>query len=139
MNLINLQPSFLLPLSADLMGYYFFIHNKGQMYFPKKDGVFGSSFFYKPIQSIHARNKKYGQSYRLEQTHLKILRTENQICDDGNSEPNTTMCITRHLEKTVGCSMGMLGTDPHMERYHLMIHCMPSCSMIQSFILGAIT
>ena len=118
------------------MEFFFFVHNKGQMYVPKKDGIFGSSFFRRHIPAL---NKKYGQSYRLDRTHMKIMRTKNQICDERNSEPNTTMCITRHLEKTVGCSMGMLGTDPHMERYHLMIHCMPSCTMIQSFILGAIT
>ena len=83
------------------------------MYFPRRDGAFGSFFFYKQLP---ATNKRYGQEYRLEQTHLKILRTKNQVCDEGTSEPNTTICITRHLEKMVGCSIGMAGADPNIER-----------------------
>ena len=89
------------------------------MYIPKRDGAFGSSYFKKHIPD---HTKRYSQRYSLERTHMKLLRTKNQECDDKNSEPNTTICITRHLEKTVGCSLGMQGGDPHIERYHLKIH-----------------
>ena len=89
------------------------------MYFPKKDGIFGSSYFYKDMPAHRYGHKRFGQTYRLDRTHWKIMRTKDQICDEGNSEPNTTMCITRHLENKVGCSIGMLGADPHIERYHL--------------------
>ena len=92
------------------------------MYFPKKDGIFGSSYFYKDMPAHRYGHKRFGQTYRLDRTHWKIMRTKDQICDEGNSEPNTTMCITRHLENKVGCSIGMLGADPHIERYHLKIH-----------------
>ena len=133
--IINLQPSFLMPIPADLVGFYFFTHNKGQMYFPRRDGAFGSSFLFREFP---ANNKRYGQAYKLEQTHLKMLRTENQVCDEGTSEPNTTLCITRHCERTVGCSIGMAGADPNIRRCHEMIFHM-SCIIIKSCILGAIT
>ena len=119
-NIIDPQPSFVVPFFPNTRGIYFFIHNKGQMYFPKKDGTFGSAFFY---INIHDRTRRYSQSYRLGRTHMKLLRTKSQACDDDeNSEPNTTMCITRHLERAAGCSMGMEGGDPHVERYNLMVH-----------------
>ena len=104
------------------------------MYFPRKDGLFGSYFFYEDIPD---RKKMFSKSYSLERTHLKILNTKNQPCDEGDSKPNTTTCITRHLEKEVGCSMGTYGSDPKMERYHFLNE--SSCTFNQLCILGAIT
>ena len=130
----NLQPSFVIPFFPNTRGIIFFIHNRGQMYSFKKDGTFGSFFFHK---NIHDNSRMYTQSYRLERTHVKLLRTQNQECDDDeNSVPNTTMCITRYLEKTAGCSMGMQGGDPHLERYNLIIHPRGHPFMISAKFLG---
>ena len=112
MNFI-LQPSFFLPISADTRGFYIFIHNQGQMYTPKLDGGFGSFFFHIRIPDP---TRRYGQTYRLERTHMKLLKTKNQVCDDENTKPNTTLCITTYFEKAVGCSIGMRGGEPNIER-----------------------
>ena len=112
------QPIILLRVPVGNMGFFFFIHNKGQMYFPRFDEAFGSFYFYREISYPPPNYKVYHhmQSYRLERTHWKTLNTENQRCDEGNSVPNTTKCITRYLEQTVGCSMGLYGSDPGMKR-----------------------
>ena len=88
------------------------------MYIPKLDEAFGSFYFHTRIPD---QNRSYGQTYRLERTHMKQLKTKNQVCDDENSKPNTTVCITTHFEKAVGCSMGMQGGGPNIERYNSMI------------------
>ena len=54
--------------------------------------------------------------YNLERIHWKTLNTESERCDESESEPNTTICITRYIEQSVGCSMGYHGTDPEKER-----------------------
>ena len=46
----------------------------------------------------------------VEEDVLKILRGIVKM------EPNVTLCITRSLEKTVGCSIGMAGADPNIKR-----------------------
>ena len=85
------------------------------MYFPKRDEAFGSFYFYISMPQYHGV-----QSYRLERTHYKTLRTESQRCDNRIDGANTTTCITHYLEQMVGCSMGMYGTDPGIKRYQLM-------------------
>ena len=39
-----------LPIPEDHETFWFFIHNKGQMYFPKQDEAFGSYYFYKQMK-----------------------------------------------------------------------------------------
>ena len=84
------------------------------MYIPRLDGAFGSFYFHTYIPN---KTRSYGQAFRLERTHIKLLKTDNQECDDENSEPNTTMCITRHLEQALDCSMGLQGGGQNIERY----------------------
>ena len=109
-----MQPSINVHISEHGMSFFFFIHNKGQMYFPKRDEAYGSSYIFKRMPK--REGTMYSQKYRLERTHWKTLDTENQRCDEVNDNKNTTQCITTYIEKTVGCSVGMFGTDPHMKR-----------------------
>ena len=95
--------------------FYFYLHNKGQMYFPRQDETFGSFHLLKTMTVRHWTT--YSQRFRLEQTHWKTLDTENQRCEDQNAEGNTAACITEYLEQTVGCSMDLYGSDPGIERY----------------------
>ena len=89
------------------------------MYTLKQDGAFGSFYFHIRIPD---RTRSYGQTYRLERTHMKLLKTKNQVCDDDDdSKPNTTVCMTTHFEKAVGCSIGMQGGGSNIERYNSMI------------------
>ena len=110
----TLQPTINILVPEDHQAFYFFIHNKGQMYIPKRDEAFGSFYFYVTMpMSANATPMQYlgEQSYRIERTHYKTLRTENQRCDDRVDATNTFTCITKYLEQTVGCSIGMYGTD----------------------------
>ena len=111
----NLQPKVTIPIPKDHFCFYFFIHNKDQMYIPKQDDAFGSSYFFKGLGA--PSNKSYYRSYLVTRTRWKTISTPNQRCDDGNSAANTTTCITRYIEQKVGCSMGLQGTDPNLSRY----------------------
>ena len=91
------------------------------MYFPRTDEAFGSFYIYREMQNPESNSnlgKKivFRQSYRLERTHWKTLNTENQRCDEGRSAANMTNCITRYLEQTIGCSVGLYGSDHGVKR-----------------------
>ena len=85
------------------------------MYFPRMDEAFGSFYISRIMQDL-PRKIVYMQSYRLERTHWKTLNTENQRCDEGRSAANMTNCITRYLEQTIGCSVGLYGSDHGVKR-----------------------
>ena len=91
----------------------FYVHNKAQMYLPRQDGAFGSFYFFKKLPPYNVLTY---DNYLLERTHVKTLNTQNQRCDEENSGVDTTTCITKYLEQTVGCSMGLHGTDPDLKR-----------------------
>ena len=84
------------------------------MYFLKKDNPFGSYYLF--LRMPEDREMYWRAKYQLERSHWKTLNTDNERCDETDSEPNTTKCITRYLEQSVGCSMGLYGTDPELER-----------------------
>ena len=85
------------------------------MYFMKQDKPFGSYYF--PLQMPLDKEVFWIANYELERTHWKTLNTENERCDETDSEANTTKCITQFLERSAGCSMGSHGgTEPAMER-----------------------
>ena len=84
------------------------------MYFIKQDNPFGSSYLF--VRMPKDKEVKWTLKYQLERTHWKTLNTENERCDETNLEPNTTKCITRYIEQSVGCSMGYHGTDPDIDR-----------------------
>lgn len=84
------------------------------MYVPKQDDAFGGCYFYRGTGVLS--NGSYYQSYTLTRTRWKTLNTATQRCDEGKSAANTTKCITRYLERTIGCSLGLHGTDPGVKR-----------------------
>ena len=112
------QPRITVNIPKDHMSFYFFIHNKDQMYIPKFDGAFGSYYFYKILlgSNYSPCNNSCHQSYLLTRTRRKTLNTPGQRCDEGNGAPSTTQCITRYLEQKIGCSMGLRGTNPKLKR-----------------------
>ena len=109
------QPKITLPIPEDHNTFFFFIHNKDQMYIPKSDGVFGSYYFYKTIET--PGNKSYSQDYLLTRSHWKTLNTPRRRCDEGKKAASTTRCIARYLEQKVGCSMGLHGNDAVLKWY----------------------
>ena len=60
------------------------------------------------------------QDFRFTRVHWKALDNEKQRCDSQRSykeENNTvTECIVAYLEKEIGCSMGLQGSNPHVGR-----------------------
>ena len=89
-------------------GVYIFVHNKEQMIFPKFDGIYGSAYLGKTVLT----QGHYSQTFSISRTHWKTLSNENKVCDeDLDKEANLTSCYTRYLEDTIGCSMGMLGSN----------------------------
>ena len=116
--MIFLQPKITVNIPKDHMVFFFFIHNKDQMYIPKFDGAFGSYYFYKALlgSNYSPCNKSCGQSYLLTRIRRKTLNTPSQRCDEGDGPVNTAQCISRYLDKKIGCSMGLHGTDPKANR-----------------------
>ena len=98
----------------DHLLFVFFIHNKDQMYLIKQDGAFGSYYF--PLGMPPDKKVFWRANYELKRTHWKMLNTEDERCDESDSEANTTQCITQYLERSVGCSLGLIGGDPNLER-----------------------
>ena len=84
------------------------------MYFIKQDNPFGSYYFY--LIMPQDREVMWYARYQLERTRWKTLNTKNERCDEKNSEPKTTKCITQYLEQSAGCFMGLHGTDTDLER-----------------------
>ena len=90
------------------------------MYLPKIDEPFGSYFFNKvnpAAEKFDLKQYRYSQAYRLMRTHWKILDRGEQKCDKSQAESTTTECISRYLEGTIGCSMGMALGNSEMKRY----------------------
>ena len=81
------------------------------MCFLKADSIYGSEFLFLREDKKQQNGKIYHRCYKITKTHWKALDTPNKRCDDSNSEANTTQCITRYLENTIGCSMGLAGSD----------------------------
>ena len=61
------------------------------------------------------------QDFRFTRVHWKALDNEKQRCDSQRSyaeENNTvTECIVAYLEREIGCSMGLQGSNPNVRRY----------------------
>ena len=117
-SLNNLQPLIAIRIPEDHYKFLFFVHNKDQMYFPRRDEAFGSFFFSKRFPSPSAYEKRtYVQNYRLDRTRWKTLSTKYNRCDEGTSIVTTTTCITQYLEHTIGCSMGLHGNEQNLKRF----------------------
>ena len=54
------------------------------------------------------------QYYELERTYWKALDTPEKRCDMKNTA-FPTKCITNYLEKTIGCSMGLVESNPNVQ------------------------
>ena len=93
----------------ETFGLLIFIHNRGQMYFPKVDKIFGSEYMSLQVDSARVkRGMKEGKifhivaPYKMAKTHWKALDTNEKRCrSDNNKEANTTKCITEFLENMI--------------------------------------
>ena len=98
-----------------------YVHNKGQMLFPRRDNIFGSHSYaldWDP-EEVTIKNQKFisfRQHFELERTRSKTIDTPKRRCDAEN-KAKTTECIAKFLEDSIGCSMGLAGSRSEAERY----------------------
>ena len=117
--------------------YKIFAHNKGQMLFPRHDNIFGSHTYDMDWDPERVSvNKAYGrisfrQHLELERIHLKAIDTPEARCDVENKD-NTTECIAKYLEDSIGCSMGMAGSRMKTER---LLNCYNQVFLSSSFLI----
>ena len=81
------------------------------MYFPKLDEIYGSELIYLKADKPPNQTTIYQQTYKMTKTHWKAVDTPEKRCDESDSTANTTQCITSYFEHTIGCSMGLAGSN----------------------------
>ena len=94
-----------------------YLHNKNQVITEKTDDIFGQKDI--PINvGNQLRNSvqlgQYSKEYKIKRTHWKAMDRPEKKCSEEATEANTTMCITNHIEQTIGCSMGLSGRSPEI-------------------------
>ena len=87
-----------------------FVHNKDQMYFPKTDEIYGSTYQSIKINEKLLKNNdsRFQLDYSVKRTRWKALDTQNKRCGTSNSAGHVTPCITNYLENTM--------SDPKVKR-----------------------
>ena len=91
-------------MSEEKSPYRLYLHNKDQMIFHKVDEIFGSKRI----------NVDKGHNYKIKRTRWKALDSPVKRCTDQGAKANTTQCVTNYIENTIGCSMGLSGSDPQI-------------------------
>ena len=92
------------------------------MIFPRHDNIFGSHTYdldWDPEKE--SIKKTYGpisfrQHFELGRIRSKTIDTPDTRCDMEN-KANTTECIARYLEDSIGCSMGLAGSGFEAKRF----------------------
>ena len=97
--------------------YLVHLSNYNQL-FPNTKELFGSDAFVLDVSGIvrTAEATNFIQDCKIRRTRWKLLDIPTKRCDMSNTEANTTMCLTKYMEETVGCSMGLASSDPAIER-----------------------
>ena len=101
--------------------FYIFIYNKGQMYLPQYEKAFGSEFL--KVRLPHDRSERkesteyrYAQDFMLKRTLVKALDKDGKRCDQTENSGNTTKCISEYLEREIGCTMHLHGSNSQIPR-----------------------
>ena len=85
------------------------------MFIPNWVDVYGSHFLKVNDGQSHIvadRKKRLSQTITIAKSGLKAIDQPSDRCD-GEAPTPTSSCITKHIEKKVGCSMNLYG---HMNR-----------------------
>ena len=131
LNLAGFQVSIYLEFppegSDDAAIYSFEVGNKNHRpVIARNDGIYGNDFYMrkipqKLINKIQDESETITAGYmplKIRRTHVKALNTDEKRCDESisMSNPNTGKCVTKYLEDTIGCSMGLSGSNPNIPR-----------------------
>ena len=88
------------------------------MYLPRADRSFGSDYTYMQLSELE-RERGSGmvlqQMYEVDRAHWKSLDSKERRCDPENKN-YVTKCITKFLENSIGCSMGMPESNKKVDR-----------------------
>ena len=88
------------------------------MYLPRADRSFGSDYTYMQLFELE-RERESGmvlqQMYEVDRAHWKSLDSKERRCDSENKN-YVTKCITKFLENSIGCSMGMPESNKEVDR-----------------------
>ena len=106
--------------------YGIYVGNKNhRTVFGKSDAIYGYDWIeldldkdkMKKIQDESTTNTAYS-SFRIERTHWRRLNTDQKKCDESmtTASANTTQCIIKYVEDSFGCSMGLNGSNPNIQR-----------------------
>ena len=68
------------------------------------------------VQEKQHNTTAFEFDYNLKKVEWKTLSTDKMPCDGNTEKPSTTRCITRHLEREVGCSMGLQHGNVSLEK-----------------------
>ena len=125
--------------------FYIFIYNKGQMYLPQYEKAFGSEYIKLKLAHNQWERKKsteyrYAQDFMLKRTLVKALDKEDKRCDEKDNSGNTTKCITEYLEREIGCTMHLLGSNSQIPRcyqyFYFLLFCNVFDRVLEVFFLN---
>ena len=88
------------------------------MYLPRPDKIFGSDYNLLRLSELPQEmenNTEYHQYFEVERAHWESLDSEGKRCDVENRN-HATKCVTRFLETSIGCSMGIAESDNELKR-----------------------
>ena len=97
--------------------YVVYLHNKNQMIATKLDDIFGQKDIQIQVSDQLRKSVGFGyysKYYKIKRIHWKAKDRPEKKCSDQTTEATTSMCITRHIELAIGCSMGLSGSNPQI-------------------------
>ena len=101
------------------------------MFIPNWVDVYGSHFIkINDVQShiIVDKKKRFSQTITIAKSGLKALDQPSDRCDGEASTPTTSSCITKFIEKKVGCSMNLYGyTNRELEDLESLMMTIKDC------------
>ena len=129
LNLSGFQVSIYLkfpPEGSNEALYSFEVGNKNHRpVFARSDAIYGNDLYIRKIpQKLIKKIKDESKTFtgymplQLKRTRVKSMNTDAKRCDESitRSNPNTGECVTKYLEDTIGCSMGLSGSNPSIPR-----------------------
>ena len=97
--------------------FHLYLHNKNQVIAKKVDDIFGQKDILIHVGDQLRKSLKFGyyrKEYKIKRTHWKAIDRPEKKCTEQTTEVDTTKCIARHIELTIGCSMGLSGSNPQI-------------------------
>ena len=98
--------------------FHVYLHNRNQVIAKKVDDIFGQKDIPMNVgdqlkNSLQFRH--FRKDFKIKRTHWKALDRPEKKCSEGTTEANITKCIAHFIEQTIGCSIGVLGSNPQIQ------------------------